>query len=79
MDLLNTYARYDDESGEWQIKYIALSGNNIAQTRRITEGNKTNLESADEQISDENLNSFETGNRAYTRPDPFIRLKDLVK
>lgn len=37
MDLINTYAQYDDESDEWQIKYIALSGNNIAQTRRIVE------------------------------------------
>lgn len=35
MDLINTYANYDDESDEWQIRYIALSGNNIAQTRRL--------------------------------------------
>ena len=37
MDLINTYAQYDEDSDEWQIKYIALCGNNIAQTKRITE------------------------------------------
>lgn len=37
LDLINTYANYDDESDEWQIRYIALSGNNIAQTRRLAE------------------------------------------
>lgn len=35
LDLINAYAQYDDESDEWQIKYIALSGNNIAQTKRL--------------------------------------------
>lgn len=38
LDLLNRQAQYDDDSDEWQIKYIALSGNNIAQTKRISEG-----------------------------------------
>lgn len=36
LDLIDVYAQYDDESDEWQIKYIALSGNNIAQTRKMT-------------------------------------------
>lgn len=35
LDLINAYAQYDDESDEWQIKYIALSGNNMARTRRL--------------------------------------------
>lgn len=38
LDLINSYAQYDDDSDEWQIKLIALSGNNIAQTRNFLSG-----------------------------------------
>ena len=38
LDLINAYAQYDDESEEWQIRYIASSGNNMAHTRRLAMG-----------------------------------------
>lgn len=34
LDLINAYAQHDDESDEWQIKCIAISGNNVASQRQ---------------------------------------------
>lgn len=30
LDLINNYTQYDEQSDAWQIKYIALSGNNTS-------------------------------------------------
>lgn len=30
LELINSHAKFDEDSDEWQIKYIALSGNNVA-------------------------------------------------
>lgn len=90
--MINTCAQYDDESDEWQIKYIALSGNNIAQTKRITEGVVVANPASSGQLEDNMTNSERKEGEevvAYQqqqqqvnssiRPDPFIRLKDLGK
>lgn len=62
-DLINRFARFDEHSGEWQIKFIAMSGNNLAQANRMAheqDASRANRKS--------NINQL-------ARPDPFIRLK----
>lgn len=72
-ELINTHAQYDEDSDEWQIKYIALSGNNIAQTNRMAQS-QPNLElSAD--LSSKGQASLNT----HRRPDPYIRLRANTK
>lgn len=68
LDLINSYAQYDDDSDEWQIKLIALSGNNIAQTRRFLNGSNQQQQ---QQPSDHEIGTF--------RPDPFIGLEELSR
>lgn len=77
MDLINNHAHFDYESDEWQIKYVALSGNNLAQTRQLSErfqvtgaGARTSLEPThltqrNQEVSDDDSS-------------PFIWLKDIV-
>lgn len=67
LDLINAYAQYDEESDEWQIKYIALSGNNIAQTKKLSAGQVVETTA----LRKSNLHES-------SRPDPLIRLKDLT-
>lgn len=83
LDLINAYAQYDDESDEWQIKFIALSGNNIAQTRRIAEvGQATSstqdMEEASTSHSFNDQASYLQSQAVY-KQDPFLKLRDLGK
>lgn len=68
LELINTHAKYDEDSDEWQIKYIALSGNNVAQTNRMTD-TQPSLESS--------VRSSNKGDNcpSQRRQDPFIRMK----
>jgi len=72
LDTINNHSKYDEESGEWQIKYIALGGNNIAQTKRLTEG----LRAASPDQSESKTRNLKM---LSNRPDPFIRLREFSR
>lgn len=83
LDLINSYAQYDDDSDEWQIKLIAMSGNNMAQTRRLIEssqGSSQDVTTNHSATIDANIHREGAKKDAIIRvptkhrPNPYVRL-----
>lgn len=73
MDLINNHAHFDDESDEWQIKYVALSGNNIAQTKQLSErAQVVGPGATSDALTQRNQSPFDDD------LGPFISIKDIA-
>lgn len=66
LDIINTHSQYDDESEEWQIKYIAFTGNNVSQ----------NQDFSFKLIEDADVSNRPRSKYRLNRRRPYIKLLD---